>query len=56
MSSHAIYICRECDYLYDQAKGGSEAGIAPGTDIDALSEDRRCPDYAKGKSYLVRVI
>ena len=56
MSSHAIYMCRECGYLYDQSRGDSESGIEPGTDIDAFPEDWRCPECGKDKSYLERVV
>ena len=50
----ARYICTVCGYIYDEAKGIPEAGIAPGTQWDDLPEDWVCPlcgavkaDFAK---------
>ncbi len=50
----ARYICTVCGYIYDEAKGIPEAGVAPGTQWDDLPEDWVCPlcgavkaDFAK---------
>lgn len=37
------YICSVCGYVYDEAKGIPEAGIAPGTLFSDLPEDWVCP-------------
>ena len=37
------YVCSICGYIYDEAKGISEAGIAPGTAWEDLPEDWVCP-------------
>lgn len=37
------YICTVCGYIYDEAKGIPEAGIAPGTTWEQLPEDWVCP-------------
>ena len=37
------YICTVCGYIYDEAKGIPEAGIAPGTTWEQLPEDWACP-------------
>ena len=37
------YICSVCGYIYDEAKGIPEAGIAPGTAWEDLPEDWVCP-------------
>ena len=37
------YICSVCGYIYDEAKGIPEAGIAPGTSWEDLPEDWVCP-------------
>lgn len=37
------YICSVCGYVYDEAKGIPEKGIAPGTSWDELPEDWVCP-------------
>ena len=31
------WICLVCDYIYDEAKGIPEEGIAPGTPFDAIA-------------------
>ncbi|NLT58870.1 MAG: rubredoxin [Clostridiales bacterium] len=35
--------CSVCGYVYDEARGLPEAGIAPGTPFEALPEDWVCP-------------
>ncbi len=37
------YVCSICGYVYDEAKGIPEAGIAPGTTWESLPEDWVCP-------------
>lgn len=37
------YICSLCGYVYDEAKGIPEEGIAPGTRFDSLPDDWVCP-------------
>ena len=37
------YVCTICSYVYDEAKGIPEAGIAPGTTWEQLPEDWVCP-------------
>jgi preprotein translocase subunit SecD len=37
------WICEECDYTYDVAKGDPLSGIEPGTPFSDLPEDWRCP-------------
>ncbi len=37
------YVCSVCGYIYDEAKGLSEAGIAPGTVWEDVPEDWVCP-------------
>lgn len=37
------YVCLVCGYVYDEAKGISEAGIEPGTSWDDLPENWVCP-------------
>ena len=38
------HVCPLCDYVYDQARGDSVYGIAPGTRFEKLSEDFRHGD------------
>lgn len=42
----AIYRCPDCGYRYDEAKGDSYQGYAPGTAFAALPDDFVCPDCA----------
>jgi rubredoxin len=49
-------MCRECGHFYDQSAGEPEKGIAPGTDIDELPSDWRCPECGADQTYLERII
>lgn len=46
----ANYACSVCGYIYDEAKGIPEAGIAPGTIWEELPEDWVCPLCGAAKS------
>ena len=37
------YACTVCGFIYDEAAGMPDAGIAPGTRWEALPDDWRCP-------------
>ena len=37
------YICPNCGYIYDPAKGDPESGIGPGTAFEDLPDDWICP-------------
>ena len=37
------YVCSICGYVYDEAKGDPDNGIAPGTAFEDLPEDYVCP-------------
>lgn len=37
------YVCSVCGFIYDEAKGLPEAGIAPGTGWEDLPDDWVCP-------------
>lgn len=41
--------CDVCGYVYDPAKGDSDAGIAPGTAFEDLPDDWVCPVCGVGK-------
>ena len=43
------YICDVCGYIYDEAVGEPDNGIAPGTKFEDLPEDYACPLCAVGK-------
>ncbi len=42
-------ICSICSYLYDEAKGHPESGIAPGTKWEDIPDDWKCPICGAGK-------
>lgn len=44
------YICSICGYVYDEAKGIPEAGIAPGTPWSEVPADWSCPMCGAEKS------
>lgn len=44
------YVCTICGYVYDEAKGIPEAGIAPGTAWEDIPEDWVCPLCAATKA------
>ena len=37
------YTCNVCGYVYDEAEGDPDNGIAPGTKWEDLSDDFACP-------------
>ncbi|WP_297427946.1 rubredoxin [Clostridium sp.] len=37
------YICTVCGYIYDEAEGDPDNGVAPGTKFDDIPEDWVCP-------------
>jgi rubredoxin len=43
------YVCSICGYIYDEAKGCPDQGIAPGTKFEDLPEDFICPMCGVGK-------
>jgi rubredoxin len=42
--------CIVCGYVYDEAKGAPEEGLAPGTRWQDVPEDWSCPDCGAFKS------
>lgn len=43
------YVCDLCVYVYDEALGDPENGIAPGTKWEDVPEDYVCPLCGAGK-------
>lgn len=41
--------CTVCGFIYDEAKGIPEDGIAPGTSWDDVPDDWECPECGVGK-------
>ena len=48
-----VYMCVVCGWLYDEAAGLPEHGIAPGTRWEDVPDDRRCPECNVGKADFV---
>jgi len=44
------YVCTICGYVYDEAVGDPDNGVAPGTKWEDVPEDWVCPDCGVGKS------
>lgn len=44
------WMCMDCGYAYDPAKGDPMADIPPGTAWEDLPEDWKCPDCGSPKS------
>lgn len=43
------YICSVCGYVYDEALGAPESGIAPGTKWEDVPQEFFCPVCGAGK-------
>ncbi len=43
------YVCTVCGYVYDEALGDPDNGIAPGTKFEDLPDDFVCPLCGVGK-------
>ena len=43
------YVCDVCGYVYDEAQGDPDNGIAPGTRFEDLPDDFVCPLCGVGK-------
>lgn len=48
------YVCSVCGYIYDEAKGITEAGVSPGTAWESLPEDWTCPLCGAEKSEFIK--
>ncbi|MET0545030.1 MAG: rubredoxin [Caulobacterales bacterium] len=44
------WICLYCGFIYDEALGWPDEGIAPGTRWEDVPEDWICPDCGNDKS------
>ncbi len=47
----SIWECEDCGFIYSEAEGLPEEGIAPGTCWDAIPADWSCPECGVSKSY-----
>jgi rubredoxin len=44
------WVCLICGFIYEEAKGLPDHGIAPGTRFATLPEDWTCPECGSPKS------
>jgi rubredoxin len=44
------WFCRLCGWVFDEALGDLEHGIAPGTTLEDLPADWRCPECGAGRA------
>ncbi|MDD2767146.1 MAG: rubredoxin [Methylococcus sp.] len=51
MTDYRKYTCSSCGYIYDEADGDPDLGIAPGTLFEDIPEDWTCPECGVDKSF-----
>lgn len=44
------WMCVNCGWIYDEAKGDEASGLAPGTRWEDVPDSWACPDCGAGKS------
>lgn len=49
------YRCVVCNYIYDPAEGDPDAGVAPGTVFEDISDDWVCPLCGADKNNFEKV-
>lgn len=49
MTEYKQYMCVICGFVYDEAKGIPEEGIAPGTPWEDVPLTWQCPECGAGK-------
>ena len=45
------YVCTACGFVYDEAVGDPDNGIAPGTKFEDLPDSYLCPWCGQGKDF-----
>jgi len=50
------YVCDVCGYIYDEAEGDLDVGIAAGTKWEDLPEDFECPLCGASKDQFSLVV
>lgn len=43
------YICNICGYVYEEAAGDPDGGLAPGTRFEDIPDDWVCPECGAAK-------
>ena len=52
---YKLFVCVQCGFEYDEAKGWPEDGIAPGTRWEDIPDDWVCPHCGAGKDEFTEV-
>ncbi|MTE16749.1 rubredoxin [Nocardia aurantiaca] len=50
MNDYKVYVCTQCGFEYDEAKGWPDEDIAAGTRWDDIPDDWCCPDCGVAKA------
>ncbi len=50
------WLCEVCGFIYDEAEGMPEEGIAAGTSWDAIPDDWCCPDCGVSKRDFAMIV
>ena len=53
MSDFIVWECELCGFVYDEAAGAPEDGLAPGTRWAEVPDTWSCPDCGAGKADFV---
>ncbi len=48
-NDYKAWMCIICGWIYEEAKGSPEDGLAPGTRWEDIPDDWVCPDCGAGK-------
>ena len=43
MAPYRQFICHACGWIYDEAQGDPDSGLAPGTRFEDIPQDWSCP-------------
>lgn len=55
MLAYQKYLCKVCGYIYDEAEGDTDSGLAPGTRFEDIPDDWYCPLCLVKKSDFVLI-
>ncbi|MFC3865198.1 rubredoxin [Alcaligenes aquatilis] len=50
ITANKVLICLVCGWVYSEAEGDPNSGIAPGTPWDAIPQNWVCPECGVGKN------
>jgi len=51
----SVWVCSVCDHQYDSDQGDLSHGVAPGTTLQQLPQDWKCPDCGASKLEFARI-